>query len=157
MTTCARTSEQLDLYQRGIATLIGSWEAYARCAAGGSVRSSGGFTAAIFPCGPERDVYNNAVLARDLEAGALQQPRNALTQQDVIVGKHHPPCCSVSAGGELARQALERGPGDVDSHALEVAAAQAALLVVERHPQDLAGGRADEEGVVVRAPHRSRH
>jgi GNAT superfamily N-acetyltransferase len=55
-----------DLYDRGIATLIACWEAYARCAIGASVRRYPGVTAAVFPREPERSVYNNAVLDRNL-------------------------------------------------------------------------------------------
>ena len=59
-----------DLYQRGLETLIASWEAYAACASGASVQRLPGVTAAIFPCEPERGIYNNAVLARDLDPRA---------------------------------------------------------------------------------------
>jgi len=47
-----------------MATLVASWEEYARGAAGASVQRRAGVTAAVFPDGPERDVYNNAVLER---------------------------------------------------------------------------------------------
>ena len=57
-----------DLYQRGIETLIASWQAYARCATGASVQCHPGVTAAVFPCAPEREIYNNAVLAGGLDA-----------------------------------------------------------------------------------------
>jgi ribosomal protein S18 acetylase RimI-like enzyme len=59
-----------DLYHRGVATLIASWEEYARGAAGASVERLGGVAAGVFPAGPERDVYNNALLERDLEMGS---------------------------------------------------------------------------------------
>ena len=49
-----------DLYRRGTATLIASWEAYARGATGAAVRRSPGVAAAVFPNEPERAVYNNA-------------------------------------------------------------------------------------------------
>ncbi|HEV7493948.1 GNAT family N-acetyltransferase [Baekduia sp.] len=55
-----------DLYARGVATLLASWEAYARGSAGAGLARSDGVAAAVFPSGPERDVYNNAVLDRDL-------------------------------------------------------------------------------------------
>jgi GNAT superfamily N-acetyltransferase len=55
-----------DLYGRGIATLLASWEEYARGSAGAMVRRLEGSSAAVFPNGPERAVYNNAVLDRDL-------------------------------------------------------------------------------------------
>ncbi len=55
-----------DLYTRGAATLLASWEEYARGAPGASLSRLGGVAAAVFPRGPERGVYNNALLDRDL-------------------------------------------------------------------------------------------
>jgi hypothetical protein len=55
-----------DLYLRGTETLLASWEEYARGAAGAAVRRSPGVAAAVFPNQPERAVYNNALLQRDL-------------------------------------------------------------------------------------------
>jgi GNAT superfamily N-acetyltransferase len=55
-----------DLYQRGIETLLASWEQYARGATGAAVQRFGGVSTAIFPNQPERGVYNNAVLERGL-------------------------------------------------------------------------------------------
>jgi hypothetical protein len=57
-----------DLLERGTRTLVASWEAYAGCATRASVKRQPGVTAAIFPCEPERSVYNNAVLDRDLDS-----------------------------------------------------------------------------------------
>jgi ribosomal protein S18 acetylase RimI-like enzyme len=59
-----------DLYRRGAETLIASWEAYARGAEGAALRRAPGVAVAVFPGGPERAVYNNALLERDLAAGA---------------------------------------------------------------------------------------
>lgn len=59
-----------ELYRRGAETLIASWGAYARGAAGASVRRMRGVAAALFPSGPERTVYNNALLERDLTSAA---------------------------------------------------------------------------------------
>jgi ribosomal protein S18 acetylase RimI-like enzyme len=58
-----------DLYVRGVETLIASWAAYARGADGASVRRLPGVAVAVFPNGPERAVYNNALLNRGLQAG----------------------------------------------------------------------------------------
>jgi GNAT superfamily N-acetyltransferase len=55
-----------DLYVRGAATLLASWEEYARGSAGASLERAGGVAAAVFPSEPERSVYNNALLGRDL-------------------------------------------------------------------------------------------
>ena len=54
----------LDLYTRGAATLLAAWEEYARGSAGAAVRRLEGVSAAVFPCEPERAVYNNALLDR---------------------------------------------------------------------------------------------
>lgn len=55
-----------DLYLRGVETLLASWQAYARSATGASVQRLSGVAAAVFPNEPERGVYNNALLDRDL-------------------------------------------------------------------------------------------
>jgi ribosomal protein S18 acetylase RimI-like enzyme len=55
-----------DLFIRGAATVLASWEEYARGSAGAAVRRLNGVSAAIFPSDPERAVYNNALLDRDL-------------------------------------------------------------------------------------------
>jgi ribosomal protein S18 acetylase RimI-like enzyme len=57
-----------DLYRRGLKTAVAAWEVYARGTADAEVRRSPGVTAAIFPSEPERAVYNNAILGRDLPA-----------------------------------------------------------------------------------------
>jgi ribosomal protein S18 acetylase RimI-like enzyme len=58
-----------DLYTRGAATLLASWQAYARGAAGATLERLDGVSAAVFPHEPERSVYNNALLDRDLGPG----------------------------------------------------------------------------------------
>lgn len=63
------TVTNAELYRRGAATLLASWEHYARGAAGATVQRLPGVVAAVFPDGPERGVYNNALLERDLAAG----------------------------------------------------------------------------------------
>jgi len=64
-----------DLYARGAATLLASWAQYARGAAGAALQRLDGVAAAVFPTGPERAIYNNALLERDLgpaeRAGAV--------------------------------------------------------------------------------------
>jgi GNAT superfamily N-acetyltransferase len=65
-----------ELYRRGRDTLVASWEAYAQGAVGASLKRLPGVAAAIFPDGPERAVYNNALLDRGLgsadRAGAAE-------------------------------------------------------------------------------------
>jgi len=57
-----------ELYLRGAETLLASWERYARAATGAALQRCPGVAAAVFPNGPERAVYNNALLERDLGA-----------------------------------------------------------------------------------------
>ena len=57
-----------DLYDRGTETLLAAWEAYAGAASSAAVHRFAGIAAAVFPNEPERGVYNNAVLERDLTA-----------------------------------------------------------------------------------------
>jgi ribosomal protein S18 acetylase RimI-like enzyme len=57
-----------ELYQRGAATLLASWAEYARGAAGAALHRLPGVAAAVFPNGPEREIYNNALLDRGLPA-----------------------------------------------------------------------------------------
>jgi GNAT superfamily N-acetyltransferase len=55
-----------DLYIRGAATLVASWREYTRGSAGAALKRLDGVSAAAFPSDPERAVYNNALLDRDL-------------------------------------------------------------------------------------------
>jgi hypothetical protein len=52
----------VELYLRGAATLVASWEEYARGATGAAVVRSSGAAVARFPHEPERSIYNNALL-----------------------------------------------------------------------------------------------
>jgi ribosomal protein S18 acetylase RimI-like enzyme len=70
MTTICRSATEsaadAELYARGAATLLGSWTAIARGSPGAAVVRSPGVAAAVFPAEPERSIYNNALLERDL-------------------------------------------------------------------------------------------
>jgi len=76
-----------ELVLRGTATLIASWETYARGVRSASVLRAPGVVAAIFPHEPERSVYNNALLARHLppagRAAALETMAAAYTDANV--------------------------------------------------------------------------
>lgn len=76
-----------ELVLRGTATLVASWETYARGAVGASLVRAPGVVAAIFPHEPERSVYNNAILDRDLpaadRAAALETMAAAYTHAGV--------------------------------------------------------------------------
>jgi ribosomal protein S18 acetylase RimI-like enzyme len=75
-----------ELYRRGVETLLASWERYARGAAGARVWRSPGVATAVFPNEPERSVYNNALLARGLGAGARRQAIRAVEAAYAAVG-----------------------------------------------------------------------
>jgi GNAT superfamily N-acetyltransferase len=75
-----------DLYQRGVLTLLAAWEEHARGADGASVRRSPGVAVAVFPRGPERAVYNNAVLDRDLEPSRRTDALDALAETYAAAG-----------------------------------------------------------------------
>jgi ribosomal protein S18 acetylase RimI-like enzyme len=62
------TVTDADLYLRGTETLLASWKEYARGAAGAAVARPPGVAIAVFPNDPERAVYNNSLLQRDLGA-----------------------------------------------------------------------------------------
>jgi GNAT superfamily N-acetyltransferase len=67
-----------ELYLRGTGTLVASWEAYARGAAGAAVQRTPGVASAVFPHEPERSIYNNALLERDLAAAERADALDAM-------------------------------------------------------------------------------
>ena len=62
-----------DLYCRGAATLVASWEAYAGGSAGAALKRLDGVSAAEFPSDPEHGVHN-ALLDRDPVQPSAQRP-----------------------------------------------------------------------------------
>ncbi len=68
------------LYGRMLANLIGSWTRIADGTEGASINRLPDVVMALFPEGPERAFYNNAVLARDLDAGAAEAAAAAALQ-----------------------------------------------------------------------------
>ena len=75
-----------ELYDRGAATLVASWEAYARAAERAAVVRARGVAAAVFPAGPEREIYNNALLARDLPGAARRAAVGAMEDAYAAAG-----------------------------------------------------------------------
>jgi GNAT superfamily N-acetyltransferase len=69
----APSPSDTQLYGRMVATLIASWERYAEGSKGASIERVPGATVGLFPTGPERSIYNNAVLARDLSASGATE------------------------------------------------------------------------------------
>jgi len=76
-------STESELYRRGAATLVASWEEYARGAVGAAVHRLPGVAAAVFPNEPERGVYNNALLERDLAAAERADALDAMEAERV--------------------------------------------------------------------------
>jgi len=66
------------LHDRGNSTLLASWDAYTHGADGAAIVHAEGVAAAVFPAGPERSVYNNALLERDLDPVARAAAVDAL-------------------------------------------------------------------------------
>ena len=75
-----------ELYVRSTDTLVASWEAYARGATDAAVQRVRGVAAAVFPCEPERSVYNNALLERDLGAGERANALEAMAAAYAAAG-----------------------------------------------------------------------
>ena len=75
-----------ELYLRGRDTLLASWEAYACGTVGAAVKRFPGVAAAVFPDGPERAVYNNALLQRDLKRGERAAALDAMESAYATAG-----------------------------------------------------------------------
>jgi ribosomal protein S18 acetylase RimI-like enzyme len=75
-----------ELYLRGAATLVASWEAYAHGAPGAAVQHAPGVVSAVFPYEPERGVYNNALLERDLGAAERANALEAMAAAYTAAG-----------------------------------------------------------------------
>lgn len=65
-----------ELYERGLATAVACWTSFARSTDAAHVHRLRHVAAAVFPDEPERSIYNNAILERELapdeRAGALE-------------------------------------------------------------------------------------
>ena len=75
-----------ELYRRGCRTLAASWREYARGAVGAVVRCLPGVIAAVFPRGPEREVYNNALLECGLAPQRRTQVLEAMEDAYAVAG-----------------------------------------------------------------------
>lgn len=76
------------LYRRGIATAAACWARFAAGTPGAAVHRTDGAVVAVFPAGPEREVYNNAVvepgLAEDARARAADAVEHAYSAAGVV-------------------------------------------------------------------------
>jgi ribosomal protein S18 acetylase RimI-like enzyme len=75
-----------DLYQRGAETLVASWEAYADAAVAAAVHRLPGVAAAVFADEPERGIYSNALLERDLGDGDRARALDAMESAYAAAG-----------------------------------------------------------------------
>jgi GNAT superfamily N-acetyltransferase len=75
-----------ELLSRGAATLVASWEEYARGATGASLQRLPGVAAAVFPSEPERSFYNNALLDGGLAATDRSRALDAMEAAYVAAG-----------------------------------------------------------------------
>jgi ribosomal protein S18 acetylase RimI-like enzyme len=60
-----------ELYDRGAETMLSSWARVAAGSPGARVVRADGVAAGVFPAGPERAIYNNALLGRGAGAAAV--------------------------------------------------------------------------------------
>jgi GNAT superfamily N-acetyltransferase len=67
-----------ELYERGAATLLASWDEYAKGSPGAEVARLKGVSAAVFPEGPDRAFYNNALLRRGLDGPGRESAIEAM-------------------------------------------------------------------------------
>jgi GNAT superfamily N-acetyltransferase len=92
----------VSLYRRGVATLLASWEAYAAGSAGAALHRLDGVDAAVFPCEPERGVYNNALLVDAAAVDAMESLYAAADVERFAAWVHE-------RDGHLARELEDRG------------------------------------------------
>jgi ribosomal protein S18 acetylase RimI-like enzyme len=74
------------LYDRGVATLLACWQAYARGCPGAAVIRSPGVAAAVFPDRPERTFLNNALLGRQLTSSGRARALAAMERAYASAG-----------------------------------------------------------------------
>jgi len=98
-----------DLYARGLATLLACWEAIARGSENAELRRDKGVTTAVFPSGPERGVYNNAVLERGLGAPDRRVALDAMEAAYASAGIDQFAAWVHESDGPMSGELLERG------------------------------------------------
>jgi ribosomal protein S18 acetylase RimI-like enzyme len=113
--------DDAELLRRGEATLVGSWEVIARGADGAAVRRLPGAVAAVFPCGPEREVYNNALLTSADALDAVEAAYATVDRYAVWVHER----------GESLRGVLERRGYRLDTATRAMGAVLAELQLTE--------------------------
>lgn len=165
-----------DLFNRGIETLVASWEVCARRSRGAAVERFPSATAAVFSVDPERRVYNNAIVDRDLVPAerreALAAIEAAYTAADVdrfAVWVHESDEamqadlerrgytlaeCTRAMGMvlddiRLPRPKTELAPADWDEHMRIIGAMPCLLAGIDRSAFRILNARLDGEGVAT--------
>jgi GNAT superfamily N-acetyltransferase len=79
-----------DLYARGAATLVASWDLYAAGATDAALLRCAGVTVGVFASGPEREIYNNALFDRGLNSAEREAAIVAMqaAYSDAGVGRY---------------------------------------------------------------------
>ena len=98
-----------ELYERSVATMLACWDRIASCCVDARVEHLPGVAAAVFPSGPQRDVYNNAVVDATLDAAAR---RVALDRAEAVYAEAGMPRFAVwvrERDAALARELVARG------------------------------------------------
>jgi ribosomal protein S18 acetylase RimI-like enzyme len=100
------------LYERMLTTLVGSWTRIAEGTPRAEVVQVGGGVVAVFPAGPERLFYNNAVLTRGLDA---EQVRHVAAE---IVARYQ--AAGVDRYAVWAHESDEAGNADMTDRGFHV-------------------------------------
>jgi ribosomal protein S18 acetylase RimI-like enzyme len=143
-----------ELYRRGAATLLASWEQYARGAAGAAVTRLPGASVATFPYPPERGVYNNALTHRDLGPAERQATLDAVEAAYAAAGVDRYAVWVHESDEGMRRELSDRGYAVAEStRAMGVVldGGAAPTFGVEVEPLDWAEYLAYLEGVGVPA------
>jgi ribosomal protein S18 acetylase RimI-like enzyme len=74
------------LFDRQLQTLVSTWGAYAAGSPGAAVHRTSGLTVAVFPHGPERAVYNNALLEPQSGRGDVHEAVRAVERRYAEAG-----------------------------------------------------------------------
>ena len=98
-----------ELYRRGRATLLASWEAYARGSPAAEFVAANGFAAGVFPHEPERSFYNNAVLDRGLGPEELRRAIDGVQSVYAAAGVERFAAWAHESDAALAAELSRRG------------------------------------------------
>jgi GNAT superfamily N-acetyltransferase len=98
-----------DLYRHGAATAVACWEEYARTTRAAAVHRLPGVAVAVFPEGPERQVFNNAFAERGLTAAARSAAVDAVVETYASAGVTSYAVWSHESDADLHAELTQRG------------------------------------------------